>query len=544
MLAAIGVAVDRRAVRRRAAGGAARRPRSTCRWRWARSRSSARSAAMAAKNLAAGAAPFFLGGGAYRHHVPAAVDHLIQRGEFLTSYTPYQPEVAQGTLQYLFEFQTQVALLTGMEVANASLYDGATACAEAVMMAHRVTRRERRCCRAGCTRITARSARPMPALPAFELTAQDPAPGGGEDLVRARSTATPPASSCRTRISSASCAIIRRWPRPATTPGALLVVVVTEIVSLGAIKPPGEMGADIVAAEGQSLGNALNFGGPYLGLFASRERFVRQMPGRLVGETVDAEGRRGWVLTLSTREQHIRREKATSNICTNSGLCALAFTIHLALLGEAGLDAARAAQPRRRGARLAERLAAIPGVQLVNRGFFNEFTLRLPRAGGAGRRGAGGAAASSPASRSSRLLSRPRASLPICCWSPPPRPSTDDDIDRLRRGAAGGAAMNDWSQALSAHPADGATGPAPTISGNRGLADRGAADVRAGFARPLRRRPAGAAAGRARASAGSNAQGRSACRASASRRSCAISPGCRRRTTRSTAGSIRSARAR
>jgi glycine dehydrogenase subunit 1 len=160
--------------------------------------------------------------------------------------------------------------------------------------------------------------------------------------------------------------------------GALLVVVVTEILSLGAIRPPGEMGADIVAAEGQSFGNALNFGGPHVGLFATRDKFVRQMPGRLVGETVDAEGRRGWVLTLSTREQHIRREKATSNICTNAGLCALAFTIHLSLLGEAGL--VRLAWLNHATAVIAaERLAAIPGLELLNQSLFNEFTLRLPR---------------------------------------------------------------------------------------------------------------------------------------------------------------------
>jgi len=160
--------------------------------------------------------------------------------------------------------------------------------------------------------------------------------------------------------------------------GALLVVAVTEVVSLGAVRPPGEMGADIVAAEGQSLGNALNFGGPHLGLFASRDKFVRQMPGRLVGETVDADGRRGWVLTLSTREQHIRRERATSNICTNSGLCALAFTVHLALLGEAGLTRL-ARQNHAAAVSLAERFEEIPGVQLLNRAFFNEFSLRLPR---------------------------------------------------------------------------------------------------------------------------------------------------------------------
>jgi len=331
---------------------------------------------MAARNVAAGSAPFFVGGGAYRHHVPAAVDHLVQRGEFLTSYTPYQPEVAQGTLQYLFEFQTQVALLAGMEVANASLYDGADACVEAVMMANRVTGRKRAVLAGGLhphyREVCATYAR----FVGFEIDAADPAPGRDEDLVRLIN-------------GDMSCVVVQNpdfwgelhdWSALAQAchkAGALLVVVVTEIVSLGAVTPPGEMGADIVAAEGQSLGNALNFGGPYLGLFASREKFVRQMPGRLVGETVDAEGRRGWVLTLSTREQHIRRERATSNICTNSGLCTLAFTIHLALLGETGFT--RLAQLNHAATvRLAERLEGLPRVQLANRSFFNEFALRLP----------------------------------------------------------------------------------------------------------------------------------------------------------------------
>ena len=333
---------------------------------------------MAARNLAAGSVPFFIGGGAYRHHIPAAVDHLIQRGEFLTSYTPYQPEMAQGTLQYLFEFQTQVALLTGMEVANASLYDGATACAEAVMMANRVTRRRRRCCRAGCIRITARCARPMRALSASSWPRRARLPAAARisprsidgdtscvvvqnpDFFGEMRDYSALAQAChdagraagrrrhRDRVAGRHSARPARWV-PTSSP-----------------------------AEGQSLGNALNFGGPYLGLFASREKFVRQMPGRLVGQTVDADGRRGWVLTLSTREQHIRREKATSNICTNSGLCALAFTIHLALLGEAGLHPARRAQPRRGGgARRAARARA--GGAARQPSFFNEFTLRLPR---------------------------------------------------------------------------------------------------------------------------------------------------------------------
>jgi glycine dehydrogenase subunit 1 len=334
--------------------------------------------AMAAKNLSAGAALCFLGGGAYRHHIPAAVDHLIQRGEFLTSYTPYQPELAQGTLQYLFEFQTQVALLTAMEVANASLYDGATACAEAVAMAGRVTHRNKAVLSGGLHPHYRAVCETYARFSGERLLAQDPAPGGGEDLAALVDGDT----SCVVVQNPDFYGEIRDYSVLAQRchqAGALLVVIVTEILSLGAICPPGEMGADIVAAEGQSFGNALNFGGPHVGLFASPEKFVRQMPGRLVGETLDAEGRRGWVLTLSTREQHIRREKATSNICTNSGLCALAFTIHLALLGEAGLT--RLARLNHASAvATAERLSVIPGVGLVNDSFFNEFTLRLPRA--------------------------------------------------------------------------------------------------------------------------------------------------------------------
>jgi glycine cleavage system P protein (glycine dehydrogenase) subunit 1 len=334
-------------------------------------------AAMAARNLSAGAAPFFVGGGAYRHHVPAAVDHLIQRGEFLTSYTPYQPEIAQGTLQYLFEFQTQVALLTGMEVANASLYDGATACAEAVMMANRLTRRKDAVLSGGVHPHYREVCQTYARFVGFDLRAQDPAPAGGEDLARLIDGET----SCLVVQNPDFYGEVRDYSdlaRACHAEGALLVVVVTEMLSLGAIRPPGAMDADIVAAEGQSLGNALNFGGPYLGLFATRDQFVRQMPGRLVGQTADADGRRGWVLTLSTREQHIRREKATSNICTSSGLCALAFTIHLALLGEAGL--VRLAKLNHAAAvALAERLERLPGVGLVNRSFFNEFALRLPR---------------------------------------------------------------------------------------------------------------------------------------------------------------------
>jgi glycine dehydrogenase subunit 1 len=332
---------------------------------------------LAARNRNAGAMACFLGAGAYRHHVPSAVDHLIQRGEFLTSYTPYQPEISQGTLQYLFEFQTQVALITGMEVANASMYDGATACAEAVMMANRVTRRGKALLSGNlhphCREIVETHAR----LNGFTAVAAPPAPQGGEHLAGQIDGET----SCVVVQNPDSFGHLRDLTKLAATAhaaGALLIVVVCEVVSLGLVTPPGAMGADIVVAEGQSIGNALNFGGPYLGLFATREKFVRQMPGRLVGETVDVEGRRGWVLTLSTREQHIRREKATSNICTNSGLCALAFTIHLSLLGETGLrQLARINHGR--AVQLAGQLAAIPGVTLLNDAFFNEFTLTLPR---------------------------------------------------------------------------------------------------------------------------------------------------------------------
>src|SRR5580704_7559654 len=282
---------------------------------------------MAAKNVAAGSAPFFIGGGVYRHHVPAAVDHLIQRGEFLTSYTPDQPELAQGALQSLFEFQTQVALLTGMDVANASLYDGATSCTEAVAMARRITRRDKAILSGGLHPHYRSTCETYARFAGERLVLAPPAPAGGEDLAALIDSDT----ACVVVQNPDFFGEVRDYSALAELAhqaGALLVVVVTEILSLGAIMPPGDMGADIVAAEGQSIGNALNFGGPYLGLFATRDKFVRQMPGRIAGETVDVDGRRGFVLTLSAREQHIRREKATSNICTNSGLCALAFTIH------------------------------------------------------------------------------------------------------------------------------------------------------------------------------------------------------------------------
>ncbi len=332
--------------------------------------------AMAAKNLSPGACPSFLGAGAYRHHIPAGVDQLLLRGEFLTSYTPYQPEVSQGTLQALFEFQTQVALLTDMETANASMYDGATACAEAVMMAGRITRRGKALVSGGLHPHYREVIETMGRSTGFVVEALPPAPFQAEELAG--------------RIDGETSCVVVQNPdffgrlhdfgelaEDCRAKGALLIVAVTEAVSLGLIQPPGAMGADIVAAEGQSLGNALSFGGPHVGLFACKEKYVRQMPGRLCGQTVDAEGRRGFVLTLSTREQHIRREKATSNICTNSGLCALAFSIHLSLLGEAGLR--RLAELNHaRASQFADMIEQAPGCRVLNESFFNEFTIELP----------------------------------------------------------------------------------------------------------------------------------------------------------------------
>jgi glycine cleavage system P protein (glycine dehydrogenase) subunit 1 len=334
-------------------------------------------ARMAGRNVAAGSVPFFVGAGAYKHHVPASVDHLIQRSEFLTSYTPYQPEIAQGTLQYLFEFQSQVANLTAMEVANASMYDGSTATAEAVLMAHRVTKRRKAVLSGALHPQYADVVRTLSRMANDEVLALPPDVRGAEDLAAAVDD-------------TVSCVVVQNpdffgnlrdlhgLGEAVHARGALLIIVFTEAVSLGLVTPPGEMGADIAVGEGQSIGNALGFGGPYVGLFAARAKYVRQMPGRLCGETVDAEGRRGFVLTLSTREQHIRRDKATSNICTNSGLCCLAFTIHLSLLGEAGLK--RLARINHANAvKLADMLAAVPGVEVLNDSFFNEFTVRLRR---------------------------------------------------------------------------------------------------------------------------------------------------------------------
>jgi glycine dehydrogenase subunit 1 len=335
--------------------------------------------AMSQKNTAAKRASF-LGAGAYSHYSPTIVDHLIQRSEFFTAYTPYQPEISQGTLQAIFEFQTLVCQVTGMDVANASMYDGSTALAEAVLMAERITRR---------SKVLAAST----IHPEYLEVVQTYVQHAGIDLV------TAPAGDQTGTISDVqlgdlddkTAAVIVQSPNffggiedlkalgeRAHAVGALLVVAVTEAISFGLLKSPGACGADIVVAEGQSFGIPVSFGGPYLGLFATREKYARQIPGRLVGEAVDKQGRRGFVLTLATREQHIRREKATSNICTNEGLIALAATIYLETMGRRGLQEV-ATQCAQKAAYLARQIASLPGFELTySAPFFNEFVVKVP----------------------------------------------------------------------------------------------------------------------------------------------------------------------
>ena len=329
------------------------------------------------KNRAASDGPFFVGCGAYKHHIPASVDHIIQRSEFLTSYTPYQPEIAQGTLQAMFEFQTQVCALTGMEVANASMYDGSTACAEAAVMACRVTKRNTVVMSGGLHPHYADTTRTLCEAAGIKVIQLAPAVDGELEL-------------SKTVDDTVAC-VIGQSPNVFGTvtdltpvgdashaKGALLVTVFTEVVSLGLVKTPGEMGADIAVGEGQSIGVPLGFGGPYVGLFTCRSKYMRQMPGRLCGETVDADGKRGFVLTLSTREQHIRRDKATSNICTNSGLCMLAFTAHMTLLGDKGLTHL-ATLNHEAACDLADALSAVKGVKVLTSRFFNEIAFETSK---------------------------------------------------------------------------------------------------------------------------------------------------------------------
>jgi glycine dehydrogenase subunit 1 len=321
----------------------------------------------------------FLGAGAYQHYIPTIVDHIISRSEFFTAYTPYQPEISQGTLQAIFEFQTLVCQLTGMEVANASMYDGSTALAEAVLMAERVTKR---------SKVVACGAIHPEYLEVITTYVQH----AGIELLHAPiDSETGQALDPTDLLNDKTAALVVQSPNffgciedvaalaeKAHSVGALLIVAITESISLGLLKSPGACGADIVVAEGQSFGVPLSFGGPYVGLFATREKYARQIPGRLVGEAYDKEGRRGFVLTLATREQHIRREKATSNICTNEGLIALAATVYLETMGRRGLQEVAAHCAQKTGY-AAKRIGELEGFSLPFTGpRFNEFVVRTP----------------------------------------------------------------------------------------------------------------------------------------------------------------------
>ena len=317
----------------------------------------------AKKNRPASAGAFFLGAGCYKHHIPSAVDHLIQRSEFLTSYTPYQPEISQGTLTVIFQFQSIIALLTGMQVANASMYDGATSLAESCLMALRIK-------------------------------------SGKKNIAKFNDIHPDYLDVCKTfldlnsaklqdKIDENCAGVVVQYPdfygnipnleavrKKCDEVGALMIVVVSEILSLGLLAPPSQ--ADIVVGEASSLGVGLNFGGPLLGFFACKKEFVRQMPGRICGATIDADGKSGFVLTLNAREQHIRREKATSNICSNQGLCATAFTIHTSLLGEIGYKKL-ALINHQKACEAYEILSKIKGVKILNENFFNEFTIEFSK---------------------------------------------------------------------------------------------------------------------------------------------------------------------
>lgn len=321
-------------------------------------------AAYANQNQSAPDGPFFLGAGTYYHHVPSSVDYIIQRSEYLTAYTPYQPEIAQGTLQVIFEYQTFIAQLTGQDIANASLYDGSTATTEAALMAMRITKRKK-------------IAIGTPLHPHYRDVLESYMGNLGDiEIVDGAPD------------SESACVIVQSpdffgtphayadWRKKCDETGALLIVVVNEIVSLGMLPAPSV--ADIVCGEAQSIGLAMSYGGPHLGFFACKEQFLRQMPGRLCGMTEDADGKRGFVLTLSTREQHIRRDKATSNICTNQGLCALAFTVHMSLLGEGGFKTL-ARLNHEAACRLADALSGLKSVKVLNKTFFNEFVVELPK---------------------------------------------------------------------------------------------------------------------------------------------------------------------
>ena len=323
----------------------------------------------------------FLGAGAYRHYSPALIGSLIQRGEFSTSYTPYQAEVSQGTLQAIFEFQTMIAMLTGMDVVNASMYDGASALAEAVLMAHRINKKSEY--------LIASSVHPE-----YRQTVETYLRGANHQLINVPydSTGKTDLEFILKNLNNRVSAVVLQSPnffgiveeyeelgKELAEQDILLIVVVAEPLSLGILKPPGERLADIVVGEAQSFGLPVSYGGPYAGFFATREKFVRQMPGRLAGETVDRRGRRSFVLTLSTREQFIRREKATSNICTNQGLCMLAVTIYLAVMGKQGLRELALLNLSKTDY-LKKKLSKIQGFEMRFSGdTFNEIVLKCPK---------------------------------------------------------------------------------------------------------------------------------------------------------------------
>jgi glycine dehydrogenase subunit 1 len=332
---------------------------------------------LAAKNDLGGATPSFLGGGLYHHYIPSAVDHLISRSEFYTAYTPYQPEVSQGTLQATFEFQSMVAAILGMDVANSSLYDGATATAEGALLARRVKRRDRVVV-SGAVHPEYRQVLES-YLKADVITI--PHRDGASDVAGLGAAALEAEAACIIVQHPNFLGVVEdvaAVAEQARAAGALLVVTTADPTVFGVLRSPGDLGADVVTGEGQALGVPVSFGGPALGLFACRQQFLRQIPGRLVGRTADTLGRTGYVLTLSTREQHIRRERATSNICTNQGLCALAATVYMALMGPGGLEGV--ARRCHSGAEHLKRLLAdVSGVELAHAApTFHEFVLRLP----------------------------------------------------------------------------------------------------------------------------------------------------------------------
>jgi glycine dehydrogenase subunit 1 len=336
---------------------------------------------LAAKNADVNRYSSFLGAGCYNHFSPAIIGHLISRGEFLTAYTPYQPEISQGTLQAMYEYQTLICQLTGMEVGNASMYEGASATAEAILMAHRVTGRNEV--------VVARSVHPEYRQVThtyaqqinLSFTEVPFTPIGTADLKKAKGLLSDK-TACLVVQNPNFFGVVEDLTEMAAAAhavGALLVVAVSEPVSLGILKPPGECGADIVAGEGQALGVPMSYGGPYLGFFATQEKYIRQMPGRLVGATEDREGRTGYVLTLATREQHIRREKATSNICTSEALIALIATIYMQTLGKNGLREV-ALQNLRKASYAKEKLARVKGCGLRFSGpTFNEFVVQVKK---------------------------------------------------------------------------------------------------------------------------------------------------------------------